>query len=65
MRREVFNTAIEVDYDEINEREFQKYYQINSQFVEEMGKSEAENEYLYKVKFYLDAEINHYEKDKI
>ena len=60
MRREVFNTAIEVDYDEINEREFQKYYQINSQFVEEMGKSEAENEYLYKVKFYLDAEINHY-----
>ena len=32
-RKEVFESAIEVDYDEINEREFQKYYRINGQSV--------------------------------
>ena len=57
-RKEVFQSAIEVDYDEINEREFQKYYRINSQLAE--GRTEAEAEYLCKVKFYLDSEINHY-----
>ena len=65
LRHEIEEESIELDYDEINEREFKKYFRINSHLVEEKKKKEKELEleYLCKIKFYLDCEINHYEKD--
>lgn len=62
-RLEIEKQATEADYDEINEREFKKYYRLNSHLLEDKKKKESEVEYQCKVKFYLDCEVNHYEKD--
>jgi hypothetical protein len=64
LREEVERNSTEADYDTINEKEFKKYYRINSHLLEDKTKKENEIEYLWKVKFYLDCEINHYEKDQ-
>ena len=63
-REEIIRSSKEeVDYDTINEREFRKYFKINGHIEEEQMK-ESEAEFLCKIKFYLDCEVNHYEKDR-
>lgn len=49
-------------YDSINEKECKKYEKMNSGSVS--GTTQEERSFACKIKFYLDPEINFYEKDK-
>ena len=51
------------EYDSIDDREFEKFYRFSVRESEE-EKGSDEQEYAYKVRFYLDSEVNFYEKDR-
>lgn len=55
LRQSIVGNSIDLDFDSINEREFKKYFRINSHFLEDKKKKEAELEYQCKIKFYLDC----------
>jgi hypothetical protein len=54
--------AEEEDYDSIDERELRKYMKMGLPLLEDRPKEEQEHACL--IRYYLDPEINYYEKDK-
>lgn len=58
----LFEEAQGSDYDQLNEKELKKYEKMNIGFAS--GASQEEKAYLCLIRFYMDPEINFYEKDK-
>lgn len=61
-KKRIMEEAEAADYDSINEKEYRKYEKMNLHLIQ--GSSSAEKAYACEVRFYLDPEINFYEKDK-
>lgn len=54
LRREIEQNSNESDYDSISEKEFKKFFSLNSHLQEDKKKNQAEVEYQCKLRFYLD-----------
>jgi hypothetical protein len=63
MERERIINRNHNDYDIINQEEYQKYKILNMMLIG-ASTSLEEKEYACLIRFYLDTEINFYEKDK-
>ena len=60
----ILNQAEPGDYDRIIEKEFKKYEKMNTCFYSMPNLSEEEKSFACEIKFYIDPDINYYEKDK-
>lgn len=61
-KERIVNDADASDYDQISEKEYKKYEKMNIGLVS--GSSQEEKAFTCLIRFYMDPEINFYEKDK-
>ena len=61
-KKRIMEGADVADFDTINEKEYRKYEKMNLHQIP--GSSNSERAFSCELKFYLDPEINFYEKDK-
>lgn len=62
-KERILKEAEPSDFDTINEKEFKKYEKMNS-ISSSNNLSEEEKSFALEIKFYIDPDINYYEKDK-
>lgn len=61
-KERILQSADRSDYDQINDKEYKKYEKMN--LAAATAPTPEERAYLCELRFYLDPEINYYEKDK-